>query len=160
MNQFSSSYMKFYVITIAFVVALFSTVTSYGEKNLMPPPKISGSYKINSINFPDCLKDKPLELKVAQSGIYASGSLRSLDLDRGKSKSASQENLPLTGMWKDNKLSLVGVVTQVEGCDRGKNLSIAATQMDEKLEGQISFAGSTSNFSAERQEESRRNKEE
>ncbi|WP_019498575.1 hypothetical protein [Pseudanabaena sp. PCC 6802] len=160
MSQFSSSYIRFYVITIAFVVALFSTVTSYGEKNLLPPPKVSGSYKIEPLSLPNCLKDKPLELEIAQSGIYLSGSLRSIAPDRARRRSTPQENLPLTGMWTDNKLSLVGTITHVEGCDRHQNLSIVATQMAKKLEGQISFAGSTSNFSAERQEETKRKKEE
>jgi hypothetical protein len=160
MSHFNYSHIKFYAIMISFVVVLFSGVTYYGEKNLVPPPKVSGSYKIESGDLSDCLKDKSLELKVAQSGIYLSGSLQSIAPDRSDRKPSSQENLPLAGMWKDSKLSLTGAVTHVEGCDRRQNLSIIATQIDKKLEGQISFAGNTSNFSAERQEESKRKQEE
>jgi hypothetical protein len=155
MNRLNSSYIKFYVITIALVAVLFSAVTSYGEKNLQAPPRLSGSYKIEAGNLPNCLKDKSLLLVIQQSGIYISGDLQS-DSDRSESKSVSQDNFPLAGRWQDGKFSIAGAVTQVEGCDRAKQLAISGTPTNKELEGQISFAGNTSNFTALLQEPKRK----
>jgi hypothetical protein len=151
MDHFNFSHLKFYIIAISSVFLLFGVVSTYGEKNLNPPPKISGSYKIESANLPDCLKDKPLRLMMEQSGVYISGSLQSNQNSRG-SKSISENNLPLKGKWQDGKFSVAGSITEIEGCDRTKPLIITATVIDKKLEGKIAFSSNTSDFTAQIQE--------
>lgn len=156
MNRLNSSYLKFYIIATASVVILFSVVTAYGEKNLNPPPKISGSYKVESANLPDCLKDKPLQLMMQQSGVYLSGALQSNQGGSSENKFTSEKNLPLKGRWQDGKFSVVGSITEIEGCDRTKPLTITAAVIDKKLEGKIAFSNDTSNFTAQIQEPDRK----
>jgi hypothetical protein len=151
MNRINSSYLKFYIIATSSVVILFSVVTAYGEKNLNPPPRISGSYKIESANLPDCLKDKPLQLMMQQSGVYLSASLQ-LNQDGSENKSKSEKNPPLKGRWQDGKFSIAGSITEIEGCDRTKPLTITAAVIDKKLEGKIAFSSNTSDFTAQIQE--------
>ncbi len=151
MNRLNSSYFKFYIIATSSVVLLFSVVTAYGEKNLNPPPKIGGSYKIESTNLTDCLKDRPLQLMMQQSGIYISGSLQE-NQGSNANKSTSEKNLPLKGRWQDGKFSVTGAVTEVEGCDRTQPLTITATVKDKRLEGKIAFLINTSDFTAQLQE--------
>jgi hypothetical protein len=151
MDHFNFSHLKFYIIAISGVVILFSVVSAYGEKNLNPPPKLSGSYKIESENLPDCLKDKPLQLMIEQSGVYISGSLQSTQ-DTSGNISTSEKNLPLKGKWQDGKFSVVGSITEIKECDRNQPLTITATLTDKKLVGKIAFSSATSDFTAQMQE--------
>jgi hypothetical protein len=151
MSHFNPSHLKFYLIAISSVVILCTVVNTYGENNLKAPQKIGGVYKIESEKLPNCLKERPLQLTLQQSGIYINGSLQATK-DKSKGKSTSEENLPLKGRLQDGKISIVGAITQVDGCDRTQPLTITATVTGKRLEGKIAFLNNTSDFTAQLQE--------
>lgn len=151
MDHFNPSHLKFYGIAIFSVGLLFTVVTAYGESNLKAPPKVSGLYEIDPKNLSDCLKSKPLQLTIQQSGLHVSGSLQSKS-DRSEKKSTSEKSQTLKGRWQDGKFSIAGAVTDVEGCDRTQLLTITATLSGQKLEGNLAFSNNTSAFTAQLQE--------
>ncbi len=151
MSHFNPSHLKFYLIAISSVVILCTVVNTYGESNLKAPPKIGGMYKIESEKLPNCLKEQPLQLTLLQSGIYINGSLQ-VAKDKSKGKSTSGDNLPLKGRWQNGKLSIIGDITEIEGCDRSQPLTITAIVTGKRLEGKIAFLNNTSDFTAKLQE--------
>ncbi|GFE71252.1 hypothetical protein [Chroococcus sp. FPU101] len=122
--QLDPKYLSFYGITIAFVLGLFKIVSSYGEHSLKAPPSVSGTYQIQSRNFPACLKTQALPLKIEQSGVFLFAHLA---------------NLPLDGRIKDNQINLMGNHSSFANCSFAQNttLNIQASIKDNFLSGEI-----------------------
>lgn len=140
-------WITFYGVTIAFVIALFSTVTNYGEANLSAPAKIAGRYRINAKNLPGCLKAETLILSIDQSGIYLNGSLTA----SGDSTLINKQKRSLTGLWNQQQLTLSGS-PQIQPCKQ-EQVKLDGTINQAQLKGRISLAsikGST-NFTAQQE---------
>ncbi len=137
MNHFNPKTLTFYGVAIAAVVLLFNRVTAYGEANLKAPANIEGLYRVNAQNLPSCLKtDSPI-LKIAQSGVYLTGSL-SEDLNRAKAAASSEEKPSLTGQWQGRKLSLSGSLTHT-ACPPDTQMEINGSIDQQLLSGQLRF---------------------
>lgn len=146
-SLFSVKWLTFYGATIAFVVALFSVVTNYGEANLKAPSKISGRYKISSKKLPGCLKGKDLILAIEQSGIYLNGSLLESDHSTHEA-TASRKKPSLTGQFNPPKIDLSGTLSQIPEC-QDATISIKSTIAQNTLKGNFSFNNSSINFVAQ-----------
>jgi hypothetical protein len=146
-SLFNAKWLTFYGTTIAFVIALFSIVTNYGEANLTAPTKISGRYKISGKTLPGCLKDKDLILAIGQSGIYLNGSLLESDHSTHEA-TASRKRPSLTGQFNPPKLELSGTLSQIPDC---KNAAIVmkSTIAQNTLNGHLSLNNTSSNFVAQ-----------
>lgn len=118
------NHLSFYGIAITSVLALFKIVSSYGEHSLKAPPPISGTYQIQSSNFPACLKTQSLPLKIDQSGVFLFAHLA---------------NLPLDGRMQDNQINLTGNSSSLANCSFTQNttLNIQASIKDNFLSGEI-----------------------
>jgi hypothetical protein len=114
-NHFTLKSLSFYGVAIAFVVILFSVVTTYGEANLKAPQKIDGRYQIPAQDLPGCLKSEQLILLVQQSGIYLTGSLLTADTVDTLGKRAT-ERPSMTGNWGNQQLTLYGDASYLPKC--------------------------------------------
>jgi hypothetical protein len=105
MNHFHPKSLAFYGIAISLVLALFKIVTAFGEKHLQASPVLNSNYRLTwADNVPNC----PVKLNIQQSGIYLNASLLAL---------SSEKPLALTGIWQNQKLTLVGKINQTNFCN-------------------------------------------
>ncbi|MBE9009949.1 hypothetical protein IQ250_06985 [Pseudanabaenaceae cyanobacterium LEGE 13415] len=151
-SLFSAKWLAFYGSTIAFVIALFSVVTNYGEANLKAQPKISGRYKITAAKLPGCLKGKDLVLSIEQSGVYLNGSL--LEIPHSTQEQTAAKKKPsLMGKFRQPNLELSGKLAQIQGCENS-DISIQSTIDQTNLKGKLNFDNTAVNFSAKSEESS------
>ena len=115
--KFNLTSLAFYGGAIGAVVALFSFATAYGEANLKAPTKLDGRYRIAAQALPGCLKAEALILTIKQSGIYLSGSLLNAD-ETDRTLTASKKQSSLTGMFDRDRLTLSGVPSHLDACQK------------------------------------------
>ncbi len=139
-THFTPKSLAFYGVAIVAVVTLFSIVSAYGEANLKAPPRIDGSYEIADTELPKCLSSKPLTLLIQQSGIYLAGSLLPKDAAEQMLKSAEKRPL-LNGHWRDNQLTLQGMVDLSPDCRDVAHIQATMTNAAPKATDQISLNG-------------------
>lgn len=149
-SLFSAKWLMFYGGTIAFVIALFSIATNYGEANLKAQPKISGRYKISATDLPGCLKSKTLILSIEQSGIYLNGSLLESDHST-QEQTASRKKPSLTGTFRQSDLELSGSAAQIQGCENSA-IVLSSTIAQNTLNGRLSLNNAAVNFVAQRKD--------
>ncbi|BAU14148.1 hypothetical protein LEP3755_46930 [Leptolyngbya sp. NIES-3755] len=149
---FSAKWLTFYGGTIAFVIALFSLVTNYGEANLKAQPKISGRYKLSATDLPGCLRGKDLILSIDQSGVYLNGSILETPHST-QEQTASKKKPSLTGKFRQPNLELSGTLPQIQGCENSQ-ISIQSTIDKTILRGNLSLKDSASRFVAKLEEPS------
>ncbi|MBD1844670.1 hypothetical protein H6F89_14960 [Cyanobacteria bacterium FACHB-63] len=156
-NLFNAKWFMFYGGTIAFVIALFSLTTRYGETKLKAPLRISGQYKVTATNLPGCLKSKTLILSIEQSGIYLNGSLLEFSAPT-QEQTVSKKKPSLTGVFQQPNLELSGTTTQIAGCEQS-TISIQAAiaagstaTTQPTLKGNLRLEQADAIFAAERQE--------
>ncbi len=105
MNHLKPKSLIFYGVAISSVLILFKIVTAYGENNLQASPVLNSNYRLSwTNNVPNC----PVKLNIQQSGIYLNASLL---------PASTEKPLPLTGIWKNQQLSLVGKSNQTNFCN-------------------------------------------
>ncbi|MER3432241.1 MAG: hypothetical protein C4288_02130 [Leptolyngbya sp. ERB_1_1] len=150
-SLFSAKWLTFYGATIAFVVALFSITTNYGEANLKAQPKISGRYKIIATDLPGCLKAKTLALSIEQSGIYLNGSLLE-STHSTREQTAARKRPSLTGIFRQPNLELSGRAAQIQGCENFA-IALSSTIAQSTLKGKLSLNNTTVDFVAQREKE-------
>ncbi|WP_414754504.1 hypothetical protein [Anabaena sp. CCY 9910] len=109
MNHFNSKSLVFYGVAITSVLILFKIVTLYGEKNLQASPVLNNSYRLTwKNNVLNCEKSAPMMLNIQQSGIYLNAALFSA----GEAKP-----LAMSGIWKNQQMSLAGKIDQPTLCN-------------------------------------------
>jgi len=148
-SLFNAKWLTFYGATIAFVVALFSIATNYGETHLKAQPKISGRYKMIATNLPGCLKAKTLVLAIEQSGIYLNGSLLE-STHSTREQTAARKRPSLTGLFRQPNLELSGTATQIQGCENSAIVLESALAKD-TLKGKLKLNNTAVNFTAQRE---------
>lgn len=151
-SLFNAKWLTFYGTTIAFVIALFSIVTNYGEANLKAQPKISGRYKISAAELPGCLKGKYLVLSIEQSGVYLNGSLLEISHST-QEQTASRKKPSLTGKFRQPNLELSGTLRQIQGCENSA-IAIQSTIDQSTLKGNLNLDNTTIDFVAKLEEAS------
>ncbi len=152
-NLFNLKSLSFYGATLAFVVALFSFTTNYGESNLRAPTKIAGRYRLSGKNLPGCLKAETLILSIEQSGIYLNGALLS-EKDASQTATAAKKKPLLTGLFQQPQLELSGKPS-LDNCKGERsltNLQIQGTIDQATLKGKILLASGNINFTAKRED--------
>lgn len=137
MANHNLNHLAFYGIAISSVLALFKVVSAYGETSLKAPEKIHGVYQLTITSSLPCLKDKPLELDIQQSGIYLFGHLV---LNPEK----NPERVPLSGDLKDGQIMLSGNPQSLSLCQELNNQSI-------QLKGEIKAGKIVGNVTGEEQ---------
>ena len=114
-----SKHILFYVTVIAAVLVLFQVVSAYGEANLKAPPNLNGRY-LSASAPPGCPEGDRLVLTLQQSGIYVNGTLAleaaSLAQNPQNTEATSEEKSSLTGLWKQEQLSLSGETNALTTC--------------------------------------------
>lgn len=145
-SLFSAKWLMFYGSTIAFVIALFSVVTNYGEANLKAQPKISGRYKILAAELPGCLKGKDLVLSIGQSGVYLNGSLLETSHST-QEQTASKKKPSLMGTFRQSNLELSGTLAQIAGCENSA-IALQSTINQSMLIGKLNFENAAIDFVA------------
>ncbi|MGA7953475.1 MAG: hypothetical protein WCA07_08135 [Gloeobacterales cyanobacterium] len=117
MNRSQIKSLTFYGGTIAFVIGLFSLVTSYGEANLKTAQSISGDYLLTLPSSSNCKIQEPIALSIQQSGVYVAASMT-----KQTSKSqATFKPMTLSGQWQNQRLSLAGNVSTKMLCANSKD---------------------------------------
>jgi len=158
MSHFNFKSLAFYGSAIASVVLLFKVVIDYGQ-NLKAPLPIDGRYRIIAKNLPECLQSDDLVLSIQQSGIYLNGSLlafsKNVEMPNSVSTSETivQPKPSLVGRWKNQELTLSGLVTNLSSCNNKVNLSIQANVNQETMNGQMTLNSTTKpvKFTAQRE---------
>jgi hypothetical protein len=151
MSIFSPKLLAFYGVTTVGAIGLFIGVTNYGENHLKAAPLLVGTYQLDSSALIGCLKNKPLQLSIQQSGIYTSGLLESVEhsaqnLPTPKTEKASKPSL--TGNWQNKQLTLTGQVTKIKECNAQMSIILKAELVDKTLKGTIDLSGEISPFTA------------
>ncbi len=149
-SLFNAKWLTFYGTTIAFVVALFSIATSYGESNLKAQPKISGRYKITAADLSGCLQAKTLVLSIEQSGIYLNGSLLESSHST-QEQTAARKRPSLTGVFRQPNLELSGTAAQIRGCGNSA-IVLESTIAQNTMKGKFSLNDTGANFVAQRED--------
>lgn len=145
-SLFSAKWLTFYGSTIAFVIALFSLVTNYGEANLKAQPKISGRYKLSATKLPGCLNGKDLVLSIEQSGVYLNGSL--LEISHSTQEQTAAKKKPsLMGTFRQSNLELSGDLAQIQGCENSA-IALQSTINQSTLKGRLNFDSAVIDFVA------------
>ncbi|MDX2100332.1 MAG: hypothetical protein SFW36_21360 [Leptolyngbyaceae cyanobacterium bins.59] len=125
----------FYGIAISGVVVLFRGVATHGEANLKAPPKIDGTFKIETVDSQSCLKPNML-LIVEQSGVYLSGAL--LPADPGSQAiTIAQKQPSLQGRWQNQGMTLSGPVNGISGCEGFLSVQIQGTFIGPVLQAKL-----------------------
>jgi len=106
-SHFDLRSLIFYTGSIGVVVILFTVATAYGEKNLQAPRRIDGSYPLTMQVPANCLKGKPVNLLLQQSGVFLTGALLPTDASEQATRIA-QERPSLSGRWQNDELTLTG----------------------------------------------------
>jgi hypothetical protein len=135
-----SKHLTFYLGAIAFVIILFTLVTSYGEGNLKASIKVEGSYNLESLKSKLNCGEKPLQLIIEQSGIYLNSALIPLTEPRQNPRIQISE---LSGKLDKNQLFLSG---KPHIC--ASAIAIKAEFINKTLTGKISANNTTIDFIA------------
>lgn len=113
MTHFNFKSLAFYGVAISSVLILFKTVTAYGESNLKTAPSINNRYLLTlAENLPNCEKSNTLTLNIQQSGIYLNASLLPANTNAD-----TEQKLPLSGLLRDQQLTLSGNVDKSILCN-------------------------------------------
>ncbi|MBW4579174.1 MAG: hypothetical protein KME42_06340 [Tildeniella nuda ZEHNDER 1965/U140] len=142
-SHFTLKSLSFYGSAIAFVIILFSVVTTYGEANLKAAEKIDGRYQIPAQDLPGCLKSEQLILLVQQSGIYLTGSLLTADTADTLEKRAT-ERPSMTGNWENQRLTLHGDASYLPKCQG--EVKLQGTIAQQSLNGTLNLSATPSDI--------------
>jgi hypothetical protein len=123
-------YLAFYGGTIAFVLGLFTAVTTYGENHLQAAQGIEGNYLFSLPTSATCGGGTPVTLILQQSGVYVAAALINPALPRNRT---AFKPMTLSGQWRDRQLSLIGTVPVGVLCASAKDKAAIAV----KIEGAI-----------------------
>ena len=123
-------YLAFYGGTIAFVLGLFTVVTSYGETHLKAAQSVEGKYLFALPATADCGGGVPVTLAVQQSGMYVAAALVNPALPHAQT---AFKSMTLSGQWQNQQLKLAGKVPVGVLCDKAKGKGAIAV----KIEGAI-----------------------
>jgi hypothetical protein len=125
MKSSQLKYLAFYGGTIAFVLGLFTTVTTYGENHLQTAQGIEGNYALKLPMSSTCGGGTPVTLILQQSGVYVAAALVNPALPRNQT---AFKPMTLSGQWRKQQLSLAGTVPVGVLCANAKDkASIAVT---------------------------------
>lgn len=138
MSHFNVKSLAFYGIAIGSVAVLFNAVTAYGETNLTAPPPLSGRYRLQAENLPNCVQKQPNILLLEQSGVYLHAFLLS-EQENLSPEALAEEKPTLSGKWQGKKLQLSGTAPLIGSCDA---VTIEATLEGDNLSGQLRFGSS------------------
>jgi hypothetical protein len=122
MKNFSAKSVAFYGLSIGFVAILFSVVTAYGETHLKASMPISGDYSFQLSPRQGCPTENQVNLSIQQSGIYVGASLTNTQMLKASEKKSSKA-MTLNGQWKNQQLTLEGVVPSTVFCTKLKKYS-------------------------------------
>jgi hypothetical protein len=117
MQALSWKLLLFYITTIGLVVALFNWVSNYGETQLKAQPKITGRYRIQAQDLPNCLQLSLLEIQ--QSGQFLNSLIlpeSSLQADGLAEAPIIRQRAMLQGSWQGETASITGTDRQVGNC--------------------------------------------
>jgi hypothetical protein len=127
MNRSQLKSLTFYGGTIAFVIGLFSLVTSYGETNLKTAQSIAGDYLMTLPSSSNCKSQEPITLSIQQSGVYVAASMTKQTSKRSQS---TFKPMTLSGQWQNQRLNLVGNVSEKILCSNSKNQTPIAVTIE------------------------------
>lgn len=146
-SHFNLKSLAFYGVAIGSVLLLFNVVTAYGERNLKAPASINGRYRLSfAEKLPTCSKSDPLLLNIEQSGVYVNASLLPPQTNAQMTTSAEEKHT-LTGLLKDQQLSLSGSVPQATVCAQAEASGFTAVAIKGRVDG-VAIAGQLSLHSA------------
>jgi hypothetical protein len=145
MKSSQLKYFAFYGGTIAFVLGLFTVVTTYGEIHLKTAQGIEGNYLLKLPMSATCGAGTPVTLTLQQSGVYMAAALVNPALPRSQ---IAFKPMTLSGQWRNQQLSLAGKVPAGVLCANAKNNAEIAV----KIEGAI--AAKPSSISPQKSTES------
>ena len=154
-SHFNTKSLTFYAIAIGSVLLLFNVVAAYGESNLKAPKTIGGRYQLSFANsLPGCPQVAPLMLQLDQSGTYVNAAILKKEVQNSMS---AEEKPTLTGLFKEQQLSLAGSVDKSVLCgfpqESGERAIAINTKIDgDKLVGEIAINGEATKtpFTAEK----------
>lgn len=154
-SHFNTKSLTFYAIAISSVLLLFNIVTAYGESNLKAPKTIGGRYQLALTNsLTGCPQVAPLMLQLDQSGTYINAAILKKEVQNSMS---AEEKLTLTGLFKEQQLSLAGNVDKSVLCgfpqESGERAIAINSKIDgDKLVGEIAINGEATKtpFTAEK----------
>jgi hypothetical protein len=124
-------YLAFYGGTIAFVLGLFTVVTSYGETHLKAAQSVEGNYLFTLPTTTNCGGGVPVTLAIQQSGMYVAAALVNSALPHSQT---AFKSMTLSGQWRNQQLKLAGKVPVGMLCKDAKNKGAIAVN----IEGAIS----------------------
>lgn len=146
-SHFNLKSLAFYSVAIASVLLLFNVVTAYGERNLKAPTSINGRYRLSfAEKVPSCSKSDPLLLTIEQSGVYVNASLLPPQTN-AQMTTFAEEKHTLTGLLKEQQLSLSGSVPQTVACDQSEASGFTAVAIKGRVDG-VAIAGQLTLHSA------------
>lgn len=132
-SHFNTKSLTFYAIAIGSVLLLFNVVTAYGESNLKAPKTIGGRYQLALTNsLPGCSQVAPLMLQLDQSGTYVNAAILKKEVQNSMS---AEEKLTLTGLFKEQQLSLTGNVAKSVLCGFPQESGESAIAINSKIDG-------------------------
>ncbi len=145
-SHFNVKSLTFYAVAIGSVLLLFNVVTAYGESKLKAPKTIGGSYRLTFANsFPGCPQIAPVVLQLDQSGTYVNAAILK-PAEQNTHPMSAEEKLTLTGLFKNQQLTLAGNVAKSVLCGvspASGDSAIALTSQiaGDNLVGTISIQG-------------------
>ncbi len=156
-SHFNVKSLIFYAVTIASVLLLFNVVTTYGENNLKASKTIGGSYRLSFTNsLPGCPQIAPLILQIDQSGTYINATVLK-PAKNVQTLMSAEEKPTLTGLFKEQQLTLTGKVAKSVLCgfpqESGERAIAINSKIDgDKLVGEIAINGEATKtlFTAEK----------
>jgi hypothetical protein len=123
MKSSQLKYLTFYGGTIAFVLGLFTVVTTYGENHLQATQGIEGNYLLALPISAACGGGTPVMLTLQQSGVYVAAALVNPALPRNQT---AFKSMTLSGQWRNQQLSLTGKVPVGVLCASAKDKTAIA----------------------------------
>jgi hypothetical protein len=130
MKSSQLKYLAFYGGTIAFVLGLFTVVTTYGETHLETAQSVEGNYLFTLPTTANCGGGVPVTLAVQQSGMYVAAALVNSALPHAQT---AFKSMTLSGQWQNQQFKLAGKVPVGVLCDKAKDQGAIAV----KIEGAI-----------------------
>ncbi len=146
-NHFNIKSLTFYAVAIGSVLLLFNVVTTYGENNLKASKTIGGSYRLSfTNNLPGCPQIAPLILQLDQSGTYINAAVLKPAAKNVQNSMSAAEKPTLTGLFKEQQLTLTGKVAKSVLCgfsqESGESAIAITSRIDgENLAGEIAVNG-------------------
>jgi hypothetical protein len=127
MKSSQLKYLAFYGGTIAFVLALFTAVTSYGETHLKAAQSVEGNYLFTLPTTANCGGGVPVTLAVQQSGMYVAAALVNPASPHAQT---AFKSMTLSGQWRNQQLKLTGKVPVEALCEKAKNTGAIAVNIE------------------------------